>query len=309
MHRRHQPTNIPTEIVRTLVAIAATGSFSKAGEKLRLSQPAISAQVKRLQRLIGGAVFQKTAGGGVDFTPLGRLVLMHARRLLQANDQILLLGGALRDRQPIRLGLSPFYAERFFDLLREHETPPLHIRSDRSAELVQGLEDGYFDVVFALMNPQRGGPAEFSWPEEIVWTRRSDFVISPGMPLPLVVWPGGYDELSVLEAVERAGCSYRVAYAGADLQSRISAVAAGMGLMVLPKRLLRPPLVAASDYYLPKLPPTNASANVRRGFEADDLDTLLVFLRRLAPTQDAVVVSEKQSRHDARWSASDDFDG
>ena len=53
MQRRYQHTNIPTEIVRTIVVIAEAGSFSKAGERLGLSQPAISAQVKRLQMMVG----------------------------------------------------------------------------------------------------------------------------------------------------------------------------------------------------------------------------------------------------------------
>ncbi len=59
MHRRYQHINIPTEIVRTLVVIAEMGSFSKAGEKLGLSQPAISAQMKRLQVLVGGTIFER----------------------------------------------------------------------------------------------------------------------------------------------------------------------------------------------------------------------------------------------------------
>jgi len=78
MHRRHQQINIPTEVVRTLVAIADAGSFSKAADCLRLSQPAISAQVKKLQLLIGGSVLQRSAGGALDFTQRGRLVLSHA---------------------------------------------------------------------------------------------------------------------------------------------------------------------------------------------------------------------------------------
>ena len=41
MHRRHQHLNIPIEIVRTVVAISETGSLSKAGDRLGLSQPAI----------------------------------------------------------------------------------------------------------------------------------------------------------------------------------------------------------------------------------------------------------------------------
>ena len=45
MYRRNQHVNIPIEIVRTVVAISETGSLSKAGERLGLSQPAISSQM------------------------------------------------------------------------------------------------------------------------------------------------------------------------------------------------------------------------------------------------------------------------
>ena len=57
MHKRHQRTNVPTEIARTIVAIADLGSFTKAGDKLDLSQAAISAQVKRFETIIGASAF------------------------------------------------------------------------------------------------------------------------------------------------------------------------------------------------------------------------------------------------------------
>lgn len=281
MHRRHQPTNIPTEIVRTLVAIAETGSFSKAGEKLNLSQPAISAQVKRLQTLVGGAVFQKQAGGGVEFTSIGRLALLHARRFLQANDQILALGGAAPDFQPIRLGISAYYAGRFLESASGPGMPTLSVHCDRSSKLVKGLNEGYLDVVCGLLRDACDDAPAIVWNEEMVWARRRDFVLSPGMPLPIVVWPADFDEFSAVEALERAGVAYRIAFASADLQSRIAAVATGIGLMILPKRMLRDPLVAAHDYYLPKLTATRAGVRVRPGFEVDGLEILLDLFRKM----------------------------
>ena len=281
MHRRHQQTNIPTEIVRTLVAIAETGSFSKAGEKLNLSQPAISAQVKRLQTIVGGAVFQKQAGGGIELTSIGRLALLHARRFLEANDQILALGGAAPGFQPIRLGISAFYAGHFLDIATGPDMPALSVQCDRSSKLVMGLNEGYLDVVCGLLRDDCDDAPAMIWSEEMVWARRRDFVLSPGMALPIVVWPADFDELSAVEALERAGVAYRIAFASADLQARIAAVATGIGLMILPKRMLREPLVAARDYYLPKLVATRAGVRVRPGFEADGLEALLALFRKM----------------------------
>src|SRR5271155_1376126 len=112
MHRRHQHLNIPIEIVRTVVAVSETGSLSKAGERLGLSQPAVSSQIKRIQNLVGGALFSKTANGSVA-TQLGKLVLSQSRRMLEANDQMLRLGGAAEGPQPLRLGITTLFAQEF----------------------------------------------------------------------------------------------------------------------------------------------------------------------------------------------------
>jgi molybdenum-dependent DNA-binding transcriptional regulator ModE len=88
-----------------LVAISETGSLTKAAERLGLSQPAVSSQIKRIQTMVGGNLFTKTVNA-TTATQLGKLVLHQARRILEANDQMLRIGGAAHLPQPIRLGLS-----------------------------------------------------------------------------------------------------------------------------------------------------------------------------------------------------------
>src|SRR6266567_1359326 len=60
MHRRYDSKHIPIELLRTFVAIADLGNFTKAAQELELTQPAISAQMKRLQQLMGGEIFLKS---------------------------------------------------------------------------------------------------------------------------------------------------------------------------------------------------------------------------------------------------------
>ena len=56
-------TNIPTELLRTLVAVVDLRSFTKAAQSLGVTQPAVSAQIKRLQMLLGyRAARQERAG-------------------------------------------------------------------------------------------------------------------------------------------------------------------------------------------------------------------------------------------------------
>src|SRR5262249_24618252 len=96
-------TNIPTELFRTFVAVVDMRSFTRAAQALGITQPAVSAQVKRLQQLLGGELMDKSAPG-VMLTPAGETVLVHARRLLAINDQILDLAASsagLRQHHPL----------------------------------------------------------------------------------------------------------------------------------------------------------------------------------------------------------------
>ena len=85
-------TNIPTELLRTLVAVVDLRSFTKAAQSLGVTQPAVSAQIKRLQGLLGTDLLDKSAPG-VSLTSAGELVVNYARRLLSINDQILDIAG------------------------------------------------------------------------------------------------------------------------------------------------------------------------------------------------------------------------
>src|ERR1700687_1909235 len=97
-------TNMPPELLRTLVMVVALRSFTKAAHALGMTQPAVSAQIKRLQVLLGGELLDKSAPG-VALTPKGEGVGQHARQLLSVNDEIV---GMARPRSPsgLRIGIS-----------------------------------------------------------------------------------------------------------------------------------------------------------------------------------------------------------
>ena len=92
MQRRHEADNIPIELLRSFVVIQELGSFTKAAETLFLTQPAISAQMKRLQRLVGGEVFIRS-GFGISLSEKGKIINRYARGILAMNDQIMSLSG------------------------------------------------------------------------------------------------------------------------------------------------------------------------------------------------------------------------
>jgi DNA-binding transcriptional LysR family regulator len=275
MHRRYQPLNIPIEIVRTVVAISETGSLTKAAERLGLSQPAVSSQIKRIQSMVGGALFTKTNNGAAA-TQLGKLVLHQARRILDANDQMLRMGGTAHLPQPIRLGLSTLFVREFLSQQSAQNLADLVIHTDNSVGITKGLIDGYIDIAYILENPEM--TSEISHlivneaDEEFVWVRSKDFVLSPGAPIPILTWPG--DDL-MIRTLTRHGLSYRIVFNSPDYHAKLAAVEAGIGISAIPKRMIPPGLVWAQEYYLPHLPPIKALLCARSNLETTQSTDLL----------------------------------
>ena len=113
MHRRYQEINIPIEVIRTVVEIAETGSYTQSRENDCFSaSQAFSTRSKRIQSLVGGPDLRKKLRTDLRPTAKGELILSQARRILESNDQILTLGGAVENSQPVRIGLSNLYAEK-----------------------------------------------------------------------------------------------------------------------------------------------------------------------------------------------------
>jgi DNA-binding transcriptional LysR family regulator len=254
MRRRHQHLNIPIEIVRTIVAISETGSLSRAGERLGLSQPAISSQVKRIETLIGGSLFMKTANGSTT-TELGKLVLYQARRILEANDQLLRLGGTAQGPQPLRVGLSTLFVQEFIKHQTAETLADVFVHTDHSVAIAKALIDGYVDIACIFENPEIGAEIAHlvvnEYSEDLVWVRAKNFVLSPGAPIPVLTWPG--DDW-MLRTLNRKGLSFRIVFNSPDYHAKLAAVEAGIGLTAIPASMVPPSLVRAKEYYLPALP-------------------------------------------------------
>lgn len=80
--------NLDTDLLRTFVTVAETGSMTVAANALHLTQGAVSQQVKRLEETLGCALFTR-ARSGLRLTSAGERLIGKARRLLLLNDEIL----------------------------------------------------------------------------------------------------------------------------------------------------------------------------------------------------------------------------
>ena len=139
---------------RAFVAVAELGSFRRAAAQLHVSQPALSAQIREMERQLGFDLFARTSRR-VTLTAEGRLFLDRARRLVLETEWLNQAARAIRSDE-LRIGAAHHSAqiaerqaviERF---LRANADAPLRVRSRTHAQLYDELARNEIDLAITL---------------------------------------------------------------------------------------------------------------------------------------------------------------
>jgi DNA-binding transcriptional LysR family regulator len=276
--------NIPTDLLRTLLAVVDMRSFTKAAQMIGVTQPAVSSQIKRLQYLLGYEVLDKSAPG-VSLTPRGEIVVNNARRLLAINDEILNLTSGRLPRQTIRFGIPVDYAGSRIPaaLIRFRERWPdvgYNVGSGPVEEMLRDLHNGVFDIVLATFTERPTIEARHIWTQELVWVHSDAVEPDLGGAVPLVSY--GVDstcQRAAVSALHRVGFDCNFVFTSQSNASLLAAVAAGFGVMAVPRgRAIRNNLVVWEDSPLPKLPELYCALVVREGGDRTAIEELADYL-------------------------------
>src|SRR5579859_1598670 len=151
--------------LRYFVAVAEELHFTRAAERLFISQPALSKQIRMLERQLGAPLFFR-GREGVQLTPVGQALLPHAREVLAAWDRgwaaveqakstqaATLVAGM--STSPGRGGLLAAIRSRFTAL---QPAATVELRQASWGDPTAGLADGVVDVAFVwlpLPDPDR----------------------------------------------------------------------------------------------------------------------------------------------------------
>ncbi|HEY2528126.1 MAG TPA: LysR family transcriptional regulator [Xanthobacteraceae bacterium] len=283
--------NIPVVLLRSFIAISGHGSFTKAAEELNLTQPAISAQIKRLQRLVGGDLFfRKTQGVGL--TQLGSIVESYAQRILALNDQIIAIAGQVPKHETIHLGIQNIFARTVLaDVVSKvPETGHYRFVCGSAPVLAEKLKAGYVDLVFLLAQTESRRNVLAEWSEQMVWCRSAEqFPVVEDEPIPFVGREEGFIDRKVMDVLEEHEMPYTIVFNAGDLTALAAAVEAGIGVMVAPLRAAPDSLIVAKDRILPKLPHLTSAVFHREGFDVKRHRVLVdAFVSAVAPPSSMV---------------------
>jgi DNA-binding transcriptional LysR family regulator len=229
-----------------LDAVSAEGTFGKAAERLGYTQSAVSQQIAALERAIGGAVFDRPGGPKpVRITPLGKLVLAHARELLdraQATADAIERFKAGEGRIDVGTfqSVSNVLLPQIVMQLRE-EHPAVDIRVFEEDTAVERLLAGELDLAY-WVGPLDGPIESVKLLDDpyVLVCRRGDF---PDGPVPceqldgvqMVSFPRMLCDMGRVEDTFAAlGVEPLIVFRTADNGAVMSMVRAGMGAAVMP---------------------------------------------------------------------------
>jgi DNA-binding transcriptional LysR family regulator len=251
------------DLLRTFVAIADNGGFTRAAERVGRTQSTVSLQIKKLEDGLGRRVFEREPGRELRLTPDGEILLTYARQILRLGDE-----ARSRLMEPdvagiVRLGTPEDFAtvhlpEVLARFARAHPRVALDVNCDFTVNLLDGFSKGQYDLVLFKREPQGRSGGVGVWRELLVWAASPRLALGGEDPLPLVLAPvpDVYRKraLASLDAAKRA---WRVVYTSPSLAGLQAAVRAGLGVTVLPREMVPPGLILLGEEHgLPNLPDT-----------------------------------------------------
>ncbi len=237
------------DALRTFVSIAESGSFTRTAAQIFRTTSAVSMQIKRLENTLGCALFSREARR-VALTADGERLLNYARRLLKLNEEAVgafikpSLSGQVRFGAPADIGthILPGLLSLF---ARTHPGIEVNVSVGRSVDMIQRIDAGELDVALISVGNlgQDDTRGEVVHREPLVWAGRAGGVAMKRNPLPLALasaecaW-----RRQALDALDRVGRSYRIAYSSEQCAGQEAAMVADLAVAPYPLSLVRPPL-------------------------------------------------------------------
>ncbi len=236
------PYRLDQTLLRTFVTAAESGNLTRAAERLHLSQPTISLQIKRLEDGLGRRLIERTPRS-FRLTDAGETLLGYGRRILSLSEEV--VSQIMEPTEPglVRLGTPEDFATIHLSKVlaafsRAHPNVALEITTDLTLNLMERFRSGEFDLVLVKREPR--GPSEGVrvWREALVWAceaEHAEVFAGRTEALPLVVSPDPcvYRKRAIT-SLDEAAIPWRIAYTSTSLAGAQAAVRAGLGLMVLP---------------------------------------------------------------------------
>jgi len=253
------PIDLDIDMLRCFREVAQTGSFTKAGQAIGLTQSGVSVKIRRLEERLDTQVFNRTSKS-LALTPEGEILLDYAGRILAVHNEAVSLLTKPKASGTLRIGLIDYFLPELLPKLlgrfrKQYPNIHLEVWTDVGTNLIPLFEKGELDVVVTGKDAYQGS-CRVLMQEPLIWVIGKDAEVTLHDVVHLVLLPSPcvFRKMAT-EGLEKANRKWEVLYTGSSIANIQTAVQAGMGLSILPQGALKEGLrKAPSHLQLPELP-------------------------------------------------------
>jgi DNA-binding transcriptional LysR family regulator len=207
---------LDSDLLRTFVAVAETGNFTKAAEQAGRTQSAVSMQMKKLEGMVGDSLFER-GSRGVALTRRGGELIGNARRIVSLLDETAASMAAPPLGGPVRIGIPEEYGHAILSralgaFAKRHAKVEVTVRYAHSGSQIAALAAGELDlaVVFEWQGSSGG---EVLMRDPTVWVTSELHHMHEERPVPIALYNrAGWCQDFAIKSLEQRGLAYRVAY-------------------------------------------------------------------------------------------------
>ena len=247
--------DIKLKDLRYLVAIADTRHFGRAAERCFVSQPTLSAQIKKLEDYLGVQLIERQPKN-LTLTDAGEQIVARARRIVEASEEVVTLARTHRDPLAGRLRLAllptvgPYLLPQVARPIRK-ALPRLELRlyEYQTAQILEKLEDSSIDLGILALPVELEGlqcrelfsePFTVAMPDQHRLAKRETVRIEDLKDEQLLLLEDGHclrDQ--ALEVCSRVGLHEKQDFRATSLETLRQMVATGAGVTLLPEMASR----------------------------------------------------------------------
>jgi len=229
--------------LRTFVAIAETGSFTKAAEIVHKTQSAVSMQMRKLEERVGRPIFLRD-GRVSRLTEDGVRLLDYARRIVKLNAEALTVLADPKLSGRVRLGVPDDYADRYLPEImarfsRAYPAVELTVICAESLDLLDHIDANQIDLAI-VTNCAEMRPSEIFRRERLFWVSSNRHGAHAEETVPLALGrPTCAWRKAAVAQLEMAGRPYRVLYTSPNSGAVAAAVLSGLAISISPESGVR----------------------------------------------------------------------
>ena len=232
--------NLPMDLLRAFVSVVQLNSFTKAGELLGRSQPAVSLQIQRLEELLGESLLLRN-GQNLELSEAGENLYGHATQILALNYLAVSQLSKSAVTGKIRFGIPSEFATILLPKIvsrfaKAYPNVTLEVNCELSKNLLSKVGKASHDLILALCDDPGSSNDELVNTDELVWVTSADHSAQKASPVPLIVAAQGciYRQRAIA-LLDKAKQPWQIVYTIPDLTGIQYAIQEGLGVTVLAK--------------------------------------------------------------------------